>query len=893
MHKAFFKIYLSKLIFLWLIVFVNISCNNIPEKNWLKAIPEYVPAVVIPGQNANFSTVMRSEYLPFLEDISTSPIATISKIENVSNIPILLKGMAIFPTQAEDWKPLWIGEAKEGILTALAPNFEKDLSVNSYDFKSTRIHLLSIDKQTLYAAQLNQWVLFSESSYAIEEALRTYLNDLPSLDIDESSISNEGLVLNAPFFDRWLAQLGAPRHRTKIRDAFKGTKAGVFHFSKIDENGADNLSVTGSLPLAGDKTKFVASISQSNAEVVLDRYIPADAASFAILNHKPELHPPKDIPATSKLDSMLLSDVTLYRNIAEALHPSFAYVTFQASGFLSVGENLYMRQLKDHGALNRIMQDLVSKGIISQSNNLYTLESKVLADLLSNSLSGYDFFTLTIDQNAAVFSQRPGLTTRVNTDRERRRVMYYNDQYSDIRTQFPNQVSGFFYAKSAEYLNYLKSVLNPVNYATVVASRFDIVAFSLSLDESANNLNLNLQTFRTKESDQPYKERWIFSMEGTDLTGSPLLANLGNSTRVDIIISTEDGRVFALGPDGSTVFQTDTGTDTPIGQPLIYDWYGNDQKTILIAAGNKVYAWNNRGIALPNFPIVMNEQITAPIQIGDVSRNGRPELIVATADRKIHILNGRGENINGWPQSTNSPIASQPVFKEIKGIRSVWAYAENGLFAWNTTGRLREGYPVFIESAFKGDPLFYKDNIIAAAADGYLYSIGETKIFDDSLSRESQFETVSLDENKDNSNIQRVYVSNSSLVNTPLIQVVHMQNKEVGNIREEMIITQSSGGSIFFFNTRGQLRMVKSMGQPADVNYKPVLHDINNSGSPEIMALAGFGRLFAWNSRTSERFQDLPTSAMSYPIFADIYGDGRTEIIAKTREGLRCWTIMP
>ncbi|MEX1136114.1 MAG: hypothetical protein WEB89_04380 [Balneolales bacterium] len=884
---------ISKVAPVFFIMLLAISCNQIPEKDWLKAIPEYVPAIVIPEQNANISTVMRSEYLPFFEDISTSSISTISQVENVPEISILLKGMAIFPTEAQDWKPLWIAETDKNLLSTIAPHFNKKYAENEYNFNGVKIHILHIDEENLYATQLHQWVLISESSYAIEEALRTYLNnDSPGIDMDASKIQSSSLVMNAPYFDRWLAQSGAPRYRPMIKDVFKGTKAGVF-FINSDRGGPDNLSISGSLPLADNKTSLINSISHSNQGVVLDRYIPVDAAAFGIFNHSPEPYPPKNIATETSLDSLLLTDTDLYRDIAETLHPSFAYVAYGASGYLSVGENLYIRRLSDQAELNQIMQRLARDGFAERINNTYSVESRVFADLLGSSLNDYDYFSLSISHNGAVFSQRPGLTSRIESDRSRRRVMYYDDNYTMVRNEFPEKMSAFFYAKSSEYLEYLGPVLSPNNYTSIISSQFDVSALSLNLDNSGNNLDFNLKTFRTEESEQPYRERWVFPLDNTDLTGAPVLANLGGSNSNEILFATDNSRIYALATDGTTLFETDTGTDIPIGQPLIYDWYGNDQKAILIAAGNKIYAWNNRGGALPSFPVEMDEQITAPLQVADISRDGRAELIVATADRKINVLDGRGENISGWPQTTNSRIESQPVFKQIEDNWAIWAYAENGLFSWNTNGRLQSGYPVFIESSFRGEPFFYKDNVIAAAADGHLYSIGRTKIFTDSLSREARVETASLEEDENTDNVESIYVANSSLVNTPLIETLRINKEETDSFQEEMIITQSANGSIFVYNTKGQLRMTQSMGQPSDENHNIIIHDINSSGSPEIIALAGFGRLYAWNSLTGEPYKDLPTSAMTYPIVADIYGDGGTELIAKTREGLRAWTILP
>jgi hypothetical protein len=60
----------------------------------------------------------------------------------------------------------------------------------------------------------------------------------------------------------------------------------------------------------------------------------------------------------------------------------------------------------------------------------------------------------------------------------------------------------------------------------------------------------------------------------------------------------------------------------------------------------------------------------------------------------------------------------------------------------------------------------------------------------------------------------------------------------------------------------------------------------------DLISLADFGRIYAWEILTDQRLYDLPTTGMSYPLITDLYGDGNNEIIAQTREGIRCWTIL-
>ena len=106
-----------------------------------------------------------------------------------------------------------------------------------------------------------------------------------------------------------------------------------------------------------------------------------------------------------------------------------------------------------------------------------------------------------------------------------------------------------------------------------------------------------------------------------------------------------------------------------------------------------------------------------------------------------------------------------------------------------------------------------------------------------------------------------------------------------------MFLLQSANGSVFLYDKSGRLYFTESMGQPSSADYSPLVIDINGDGRDDVIALADFGRLYAWDILSGERLNELPTSAMSYPVISDFLGNGKMEIIAQTREGIQCWTI--
>lgn len=383
-------------------------------------------------------------------------------------------------------------------------------------------------------------------------------------------------------------------------------------------------------------------------------------------------------------------------------------------------------------------------------------------------------------------------------------------------------------------------------------------------------------------ANQPYQEKWLFPTGGANLSGKPVLADIGGSSRDEVVFATQDGNVYALAADGTVVLELDTGNDTPVGSPVVYDWYSTNQNVILIAAGDKIYGWDDTGSQLPQFPFDLGEQISSPLAVADIDRDGLPEAVVGTANRRLHAVDGRGNNLSGWPLTTNSVISTQPVIDYFQGSYSVLAFSENAIHAWFPDGVPRNGFPKFVNASLSGSPMLLDGNILGGAADGYLYSIGNNKMFADSLNIYSN--------SQEESSIEAVYVSNSALTGTPSVHNLRIST-ESETYSGSMLLTMGANGSVFVLNKNGQLRFTKSMGQPAAGEFSPYAIDINNDNREEIIALANFGRLYAWETSNSERIYSLPTTGMDHPIIENIDGDRYVELIAHTREGLRCWTI--
>ncbi|MFO8030041.1 MAG: hypothetical protein R6U28_09280 [Cyclonatronaceae bacterium] len=897
------------------------------EREWWSLIPAESPLVLL-FHDASVTEVFEDRRLLALEGLSDIHIESIRQIYERIDSPVRVRAAALYPTGIHQLQPvLYIEDPGAGLRTMARP-FRKEFAENSYRFENRDVHILHLEERQLYATQIGDLIIMSRNSAAVENNIRVHKGEHPGIgatreEFTATDIKAASYLLNTTALENWLELLGAPRYLPRFKGLFSGTGPTLL---STDQDSFDDplfdVRLHGSIPLtevndhradpgadsgtdsapdtfsepgaASGVSSFVQTFAAQPRSFDLDRYIPVDAAFFAIFHQDPEQQalPSGSSSQVGPLDSLLLADDSLLEDARETLSPPTAFLTFEASGFLSVGEHMYLRRLADPAAFSRILRDLHRDGLIEETNNVYYVNSHFLGRLLGGPQSRLTDFYIMRSANVAVITKRSGLARRVDQDRRRRAVFYYDDDYIQIRERHPEEVSVWMYSRPEPLLNYLEPKLNPINHARFLGSLFDVGAASLV--RNGNRLDLLMDTYFLEDRTEPLRDLWVFDLGGSRITGKPTLANIVGGAREEVLVATESNRVFGVAADGTGFLDASTANDRPVGSPMVYDWYGNNQHAVLVAAGNKIYAWNARGMPLPNFPVSLDEQIVTPLTLADVARDGRPEMIVATADRKVHVLDQRGRNIQGWPQDVNVQVSQKPVFHEFRGENSLWIVAGNGLFAFSPRGNLRERFPVFIESAL-GPVTFHNNHILAGAADGHLYAIGREPYFADSLVVPANGNSYAPENgdftSRNGLHVRRVYVGNSPILNAPVVQTLTIDHNEGQRIRERMIAVQSQNGNLFLLNEAGNLRMTRNMGQDAADYDNILLTDLNGNGKTDMAGLTHTGRLYAWQVESGERVPDIPSASMRLPVSVDILGNGERELIGQTRDGLRCWSF--
>lgn len=874
---------LLKYLALFVSVFIMISCSSQDSRPWKEAIPHKVPFVIIPDEEATVTSMLNSAYAPFIDDITASAIPLLSKLDSSAASPINLEGVMLYPGARNELETIWVTKTESAFLNTLKQQYFEDFSQNQYSFLEKTINKFELEGRNIFAAKLHDVSLFSESSLGIEDAIRSYKEELPRAELSDMSFKSGHIILNTPSLDQWIQQLSQVQYHPKLKKLLEGLGPTQLSVTQQGEQQNREIQLQGSIPVTDNESStIVAAVTGENRPISLDRYISSNAAAFSLFRLQPRMAPPTSLTDTTGLDSLLMASSSLYANIAKTLDKEFAMVTYAESGFLSTGEHLFLRKLANPSQLQKQLKQLANKNLIQIRDGSYFIQSAALSELIGSSLSSFQDFYLELTEDAVVISRRKGLVELVVSDYNRRRTVYYEPQFREIKNSIPSSVSSLTVI-SRGFQSFITPFLIPENYMNDITSRFDFLTMATRLDEDQQELSFQLQTIQAQEQNNPYEENWLFPTD-SELSGPPVTADIGGSARDEVIFATKSGQVYALAADGTVVMEATTGTDEPKGSPVVYDWYGTNENVVLLAAGNKIYGWDDNAQPLPKFPFRLEEAATSPVIVSDINRNGIPDALVATADRKLHALNGRGQNLNGWPTTTNAAINTAPVVSNFRNALTVLAFSENTVHAWNGAGVPLKNYPKFLNAPLNGSPVTYEDQILGNAADGNVYSIGPSPLFADTV---NVLETPS-----DSSNVEAVYVSNSSLVGSPSVQELTVSTNGQ-SFKEPMILTMSANGSVFLLNTKGQLRFNKNMGQPADAAFTPYITDINQDGQQDIIALADYGRLYVWQVNTGERFfsDAIPANGMNYPVVIDIDNNGYNELIANTSEGVRCWTI--
>lgn len=481
---------------LFLLTFLTmVSCSSNSNQPWSTAIPKEVPFVIIPSQQARLDSTLKS-YGPFLNSISSGNTQLLSKVDSTLNSSLTLNAIMLYPGADNKLAPVWIAQAPSGFINTLKEQYYQRFTQNHYYFGDAVIQKLHLGDRLLFATQLQDMVLLSESSLGIEETIRAYHGDAPAADLSKLTLKPDRIVMNTPALDKAIRQLARVTYHPSINDAFQGTEPALLSLSH-DQN---NFQFTGTIPLntEEDQTPLIAALTDTNATITLDKYISSNAAGFGIFRQTPATTFSGSLPDTSRVDKRFLAQQNEYASIAQHVGKRLALVLYAESGFLTEGEQLFLRKLENTDAVQNGLSQLVDDGLITKQKGSYYIQSRILAQLFGSPLCTFSAFYLKITDDVAILSKRKELTDVIPSDKNRRRTMFYERQFRDIKSTLPKKVSSLF-VTNQNFRSFLKPFLLTDSYADTLLSNFESLTISTKLTEEKDSLQLRIKSHGTEK----------------------------------------------------------------------------------------------------------------------------------------------------------------------------------------------------------------------------------------------------------------------------------------------------------------------------------------------------------------------------------------------------------
>ncbi|MFN8446626.1 MAG: FG-GAP-like repeat-containing protein [Caldilineaceae bacterium] len=149
---------------------------------------------------------------------------------------------------------------------------------------------------------------------------------------------------------------------------------------------------------------------------------------------------------------------------------------------------------------------------------------------------------------------------------------------------------------------------------------------------------------------------WSFATKDA-IVGTPEIADVDPShPGLEVAIGSGDRYLYLLDSNGILLWKRPTGWIIR-SSPLLADLDGDGSLEVIVGSeDHKIWAWHADGSQVAGWPQTTGAVIVASPVFGDVDGDGQAEVIVAADDAEIYAWHGDGTLAEGWPQESTAPV---------------------------------------------------------------------------------------------------------------------------------------------------------------------------------------------------------------------------------------------
>ncbi len=169
---------------------------------------------------------------------------------------------------------------------------------------------------------------------------------------------------------------------------------------------------------------------------------------------------------------------------------------------------------------------------------------------------------------------------------------------------------------------------------------------------------------------------------------------------LETVIGSGDRYVYLLDADGNVIWRRPTGW-TVRSSPVIADLDGDQDFEILVGSDDdRVWAWHHTGAMVAGWPQTTGADVLSSPHLGDVDGDGHPDVVVGSDDARVWAWHADGTALAGWPHTTTMSVKGAPLLANLDDDPAPEVVAgdlSGALYYWNVdqvSFRLKDYLPL-------------------------------------------------------------------------------------------------------------------------------------------------------------------------------------------------------
>jgi PKD repeat protein len=181
---------------------------------------------------------------------------------------------------------------------------------------------------------------------------------------------------------------------------------------------------------------------------------------------------------------------------------------------------------------------------------------------------------------------------------------------------------------------------------------------------------------------------WPFETDGA-IISSPAIADLDGDETLEIIVGSNDRKVYCIGKDSGFKWEYSTGAAVS-SSPAAANITGDAALEVVVGSEDgKLYCFDKDGVKLWEFTTA--GKVTSSPTVVDIDGDGDVEIFVGSWDQDLYCVDANGTQV--WSYHTDGPVSSSPAVADVDKDGSLdvvfgshdgrlYALDKNGVEVW-------------------------------------------------------------------------------------------------------------------------------------------------------------------------------------------------------------------